>query len=79
MTDTSKTLRPIVRDLMQAAPTRPFTLRALHRLIHAEDPSVTELDVDGAVTWHFGQGNLKRAFNHELEVDEYTLTERGLK
>lgn len=79
MTPASISLRPLVRDLMKAAPKRPFTIRALWRLIHSEDPSVEQVDVDAAVTWHFGQGNVTRSFNHELELDEYLLTPRGLK
>lgn len=79
MTHASISLRPLVRDLMKAAPKRPMTIRALWRVIHSEDPSVEQVDVDAAVTWHFGQGNVTRAYNHELELDEYLLTKRGLE
>jgi hypothetical protein len=64
---------------MQAAPTRPLNVRALYRVISSEDPSIEEVDVDAALTWHFGQGNVVRVHNHELGLDEYTLTARGLK
>lgn len=79
MTKASVSLRPLVRQLMQAAPTRPLTVRALYRVISSEDPSIEEVDVDAALTWHFGQGNVERSHNHELGLDEYTLTARGLK
>lgn len=79
MTKTAISIRPLVRDLMQAAPSRSFTIRALWRIIHADDPEVTEVDVDAALTWHHGQGNVTRTYNHELELDEYSLTARGRK
>ncbi len=79
MTENSKSLRPVIRDIMKAVPDRPLTIKALWRLIRSDDPSITELDVDAAMTWHYGQGNVARQFNHELECDEYKLTARGLK
>lgn len=79
MTAASVSLRPLVRQLMQAAPTRPFTVKALFRIIRSEDPSIEEVDVDAALTWHFGQGHVERSHNHELGLDEYKLTARGLK
>ena len=79
MTKASISLRPLVRELMQSAPKRPFTVKALFRIISSDDPSIEEVDVDAALTWHFGQGHVERSHNHELGLDQYTLTARGLK
>lgn len=79
MTEASIPLRPLVRELMQASPSRPFTVRALFAVLRREDPEIEEVDVDAALTWHHGQGNVERSFNHELQVDQFKLSARGLK
>lgn len=79
MTKTSISLRPLVRQLMQAAPERAFTVKALFRVIYSEDRSIEEVDVLAAVTWHYGEGNVTRVFNHELDMFEYSLTKQGKK
>lgn len=77
MTEQSRILRPVVRDVMKMAPEREWSLKALHSSIRGMIPDAGEVDVDAALTWNYGQGHVGRRFNHELECDVWKLTERG--
>lgn len=77
MTEESKPLRPTVREVMKMAPARRWSLKALHASVRLLIPDAREVDVDGALTWNFGQGYVTRTYDHELETDVFQITERG--
>lgn len=71
-------LRSTVREVMKLVPDRWWSLTGLHAQIRTLIPSAAVLDVNDALTWNYGQGNVKREFNHEVDCDTWQLTERGL-
>lgn len=77
MSDTNTILRPVIRETMQLAPGRKFTVKALRAQIRSEYPEVTEEEVTTALRWNQSKGYVDFTFNAEFERDEWYLTERG--
>ncbi len=76
--DISKQLRPVIRESMQAAPARKWTLKALHTFLVATGfPDATNEDVNAALLWNQQRGYVNFTYNHETETDEWSLTTRG--
>lgn len=78
MTAASIPLRPIIREIMKAAPARRWSEKAL--LVQARQmiPDIEELDLQAALTWNLSKGYVDSEHNRELEVDVWFLTQRGL-
>ncbi|GAA5137453.1 hypothetical protein GCM10023213_14150 [Prosthecobacter algae] len=75
-----KELRPIIRETMQAAPKRKWTLKALHSFLVTNGyPDLPATDVNAALLWNQSQGYVHFTYNHESEADEWHLTTRGLE
>jgi hypothetical protein len=79
MTAASIPLRPVIREIMQAAPARRWSEKALLMQAKALVPDIEELDLTAALTWNLGKGYVDSEFNREMEVDVWFLTERGRK
>lgn len=77
MTSASVALRPVIRDIMRAAPSRRWSEAALIAQCRTLDPSARAVDVQAAVVWNQGQGYLASSYNAEMECDMWSLTEKG--
>ena len=73
----SITLRPVVRETMQLAPARKWTVKALHAQIRAEFPQSTENNVAAALLWNQGKGYVDYTVNDETAQELWGLTEKG--
>ncbi len=78
MPSPSVTLRPVVRELMAAAPKMPFTVASLYRQLKPLYPAIGEGDVRAALLWNQSKGYVDFEHDAELEVDIYRITKRGL-
>lgn len=77
MTEASIPLRPIIREIMRAAPARQWSEAALHAQIRGIIPDVESNDVLAALLWNDKKGYVESTYNHELEVDVWKITDRG--
>jgi hypothetical protein len=73
----SITLRPIVRETMQLAPARKWTVKALHAQIRAEYPQSTEQNVNAAMLWNQSRGHVDYEVNDETGQELWALTAQG--
>lgn len=73
----SITLRPVVRETMQLAPERKWTVKALHAQIRAEYPQSTESNVQAAMLWNQSRGFVNYEVNDETGQELWTLTPKG--
>ena len=77
-TDGSITLRSMIRDVMKAKPERALSYAALFAQLRLMIPDVDTKDVRTALEWNFKRGNVNFEHDHELELDVWKLTTRGL-
>ena len=77
MTAASIALRPVIREIMRAAPSRRWSEAALIAQCRTLDPSARAVDVQAAVVWNQGQGYLASSYNAEMECDMWSLTDAG--
>lgn len=75
--DIAITLRPVIRETMQLAPTRRWTVAALRSVLRAEHPDATEADISQALAFNQSKGYVDYQHQAELQVDHWYLTERG--
>jgi hypothetical protein len=74
----SITLRRTVRETMQAAPARKWTVKALHAFLRGSGfPEITETDVNAAVMWNQSRGHMNYKADDETGQEEWTLTDKG--
>lgn len=76
--DGSIPYRRMILEIMQAKPERRFSYPALLALIRGNVPDVDTKDAQAALTWNFKKGNVNFEHDHELEIDVWALTSRGL-
>lgn len=74
----SITLRRVVRETMQLAPTRKWTVKALHAQLRAEFHA-DELTVGAALMWNQSRGFTDYIIDDESSQELWHLTEKGLK
>ena len=72
-------IRPVIRETMQLAPARRWTVKALRAQLLAEHPDITEADVTTALLWNQSKGYVDYTYDSERETDYWQLTERGKK
>lgn len=78
MTEGSIPLRPIIRDIMKLAKDRKWSEAALLAQVRRTIPDAASNDVLAALIWNDGKGHVTSSFNHEMEVDVWQITERGI-
>jgi len=72
-------LRRVVREVMQRAPQRPWTVRAMRDLLRGTDyPDVTEEQTKEVIHFNQRKGFMDFSVDNETEVETWLLTERGL-
>lgn len=79
MTTASIALRPIIRQIMKAAPTQRWSEEALVAVMNVRMPGARAVDVQSALVWNLGKDFVKSEFHEEMECDVWSLTETGLK
>lgn len=70
----SITLRPVVRETMQLAPKRKWTIKALHAQLRAEFPQSTDANVQAALLWNQSKGFVDYTVDDESGVELWHLT-----
>lgn len=79
MTTASIALRPMIREIMKAAPSQRWSLEALHAVMSTRMPGVRAVDVESALVWNLGKSYVTSEKNEEMECDVWSLTEAGKK
>ena len=78
MSNTAITLRPVIREIMKMAADQPWTSKSLHIQARRISPGCSEVDVDAALTWNYGQGYVQRTKDHQMEQFVYRITPEGM-
>ena len=74
-----KEVRQEIREIMAQAPDRRFTAEMIHNRVnqlHRDLPVPFDLCNDH-LEWNFQRGFVDYQYNHELNRDEYFLTDKG--
>lgn len=79
MTTASIALRPMIREIMKAAPSVRWSEEALVAVMNTRMPGVRAVDVTSALVWNLGKDYVKSQHHEEMECDVWSLTETGLK
>lgn len=79
MTTASIALRPLIREIMKAAPSQRWSEEALVAVMNTRIPGVRAVDVQSALVWNLGKGFVKSAHHDEMECDVWSLTPAGTK
>jgi len=77
MTPASISLRPLIREIMKAAPSQRWSLEALVAVMRTRIPGVRAVDVESALVWNLGKTYVVSSHNEEMECDLWELTEAG--
>lgn len=75
--DNSLPLRRVIRETLQMAPARRWTVTALFAQIRIQFDFAAEADVKAALLWNQSKGYVNYEVNQEFERDEWFLTLRG--
>lgn len=75
--EASKALRPLIREIMRAAPERKFSSAALLAQIQLIIPDATAEAAAAALLWNQAKGNVDYTHDGERELDLWHLTTRG--
>lgn len=76
-TEASKALRPLIREIMRAAPERKFSSAALLMQIKLIIPDTTAEAAAAALLWNQSRGHVDYQHDGERELDLWHLTTRG--
>jgi len=79
MTTASIALRPMIREIMKAAPSQRWSEEALVAVMNTRIPGVRAVDVQSALVWNLGKAYVVSEHNEEMECDVWSLTEAGKK
>lgn len=77
MTTASIALRPMIREIMKAAPSQRWSEEALVSVMNTRIPGVRAVDVQSALIWNLGKSYVDSARNEEMECDVWFLTTKG--
>lgn len=77
MLESSIPLRPVVRQIMKAAPERRYSMTGLLALARRQIPDVSENEVADALNWNLGKGFVDTGVHNELRVEVWFLTDDG--
>lgn len=69
-------LRPLIRQALAAAK-RPLTVDAIIAQTRTIDATASREAIKEAISYNHRKGLVNFDFNHELEVDVWSLTTRG--
>jgi hypothetical protein len=79
MTTASIALRPMIREIMKAAPSQRWSEEALVAVMNTRIPGVRAVDVLDALVWNLGKDHVKSEHHEEMECDVWSLTNTGKK
>lgn len=79
MTTASISLRPMIREIMKAAPSQRWSEEALCAMMSTRIPGVRAVDVQSALVWNLGKSYVSSSRNEEMECDVWQLTDAGMK
>lgn len=79
MTVNSIALRPMIREIMKAAPSQRWSEEALVAVMNTRIPGVRAVDVLDALIWNLGKNYVESTHNQEMECDVWFLTATGKK
>ncbi len=79
MTVNSIALRPMIREIMKAAPSQRWSEEALVAVMSTRIPGVRAVDVQAALVWNLGKSYVESSHNEEMECDVWQLTDAGKK
>jgi len=75
--EASKALRPLIRDIMRAAPERKFSSAAILAQLKLIIPDATAEAASAALLWNQAKGHVDYTHDGERELDLWHLTSRG--
>jgi hypothetical protein len=77
MTTASIALRPMIREIMKAAPSQRWSEEALVAVMNTRIPGARAVDVQSALIWNLKKSYVVSTHHEEMECDVWSLTEEG--